>query len=150
VILVRNQTVHQLPADWAVASRFRPRPSPSPLASEWRRHAPPTPTGRALLYGTRMHVELPGLHSRLDAVERRGRNSEQRAGQGKVLESVFVSPNKPMQRAGIHKVLGRGRSMFAHSQVCRARVLSRLRAVADGCRSVTSASCCLVGVISPL
>jgi hypothetical protein len=39
-----------------------------------------------------------------------------------------------MQRAGTDKVLGRGRSMFSHSQVCRARVLNCLRAVADGCR----------------
>jgi hypothetical protein len=48
-----------------------------------------------------------------------------------------VSPNKPMQRAGTHKVLGRGRPMFSHSQVCLARVLNCRRAVADGCRSAT-------------
>jgi hypothetical protein len=45
-----------------------------------------------------------------------------------------VTPNKPMQRAGTHKVLGRGRSMFSQSQVCLARVLIGQRAVADGCR----------------
>jgi hypothetical protein len=48
-----------------------------------------------------------------------------------------VSPNNPMQRAGTHKVLGRGRSMFAYMQVHLARVLIRQRAVADGGRYAT-------------
>jgi hypothetical protein len=39
-----------------------------------------------------------------------------------------------MQRAGTHKVPGRGRLGVVHSQVCRARVLNGFRAVADGCR----------------
>jgi hypothetical protein len=39
-----------------------------------------------------------------------------------------------MQRAGTHKLHGRGRSMFLHPQVCLARVLNRQRAVADGRR----------------
>jgi hypothetical protein len=50
------------------------------------------------------------------------------------LEVLEVSPNKPMQRAGTHKLHGRGRSMSEQSQVCRARVLNFLRAVADGGR----------------
>jgi hypothetical protein len=50
------------------------------------------------------------------------------------LHGQVVSPNKPMQRAGTDKVLGRGRLNVVHEQVCRARVLSCLRAVADGCR----------------
>jgi hypothetical protein len=45
-----------------------------------------------------------------------------------------VTPNNPMQRAGTHKVLGRGRSMFSQSQVRLARVLNCRRAVADGYR----------------
>jgi hypothetical protein len=36
--------------------------------------------------------------------------------------------------------------LFAHSQVCLARVLNRRRAVADGCRSVTSPSSYFMGV----
>jgi hypothetical protein len=39
-----------------------------------------------------------------------------------------------MQRAGTHKLLGRGRGSVVHEQVMRARVLNRLRAVADGGR----------------
>jgi hypothetical protein len=39
-----------------------------------------------------------------------------------------------MQRAGTHKVLGRGRLSVVQVQVCLARVLNRQRAVADGCR----------------
>jgi hypothetical protein len=50
------------------------------------------------------------------------------------LHGQVVTPNKSMQRAGTHKVLGRGRSPYLHSQVRRARVLSFRRAVADGCR----------------
>jgi hypothetical protein len=42
--------------------------------------------------------------------------------------------NKPMQRAGTHKVHGRGRLIAVHEQVRLARVLNRQRAVADGCR----------------
>jgi hypothetical protein len=45
-----------------------------------------------------------------------------------------VSPNNPMQRAGIDNLLGRGRLSVVHRQVCRARVLNRRRAVADGGR----------------
>jgi hypothetical protein len=48
--------------------------------------------------------------------------------------SRVVSPNKPMQRAGTDKLLGRGRLSAAHEQVCSARVLNCLRAVADGGR----------------
>jgi hypothetical protein len=39
-----------------------------------------------------------------------------------------------MQRAGTHKVRGRGRVNVVHEQVCLARVLIGRRAVADGCR----------------
>jgi hypothetical protein len=42
-----------------------------------------------------------------------------------------MSPNKHTQRAGMHKVLGRGRSGVLLSQVVRARVLIRRRAGAD-------------------
>jgi hypothetical protein len=45
-----------------------------------------------------------------------------------------VPPNKHMQRAGTHKVLGRGRPDRLLSQVLLARVLIRRRAVADGNR----------------
>jgi hypothetical protein len=48
---------------------------------------------------------------------------------------VVASPNKPMQRAGTDKVLGRGRVNVVLEQVLRARVLRRRRAVADGRRS---------------
>jgi hypothetical protein len=47
------------------------------------------------------------------------------------------SPNKPMQRAGTDKLHGRGRLSVVHEQVTSARVLNRLRAVADGGRSAT-------------
>jgi hypothetical protein len=33
------------------------------------------------------------------------------------------SPNKPLQRSGVDKVLGRGRVGVVHKQVMRARVL---------------------------
>jgi hypothetical protein len=36
-----------------------------------------------------------------------------------------MTPNKPLQRSGIDKVLGRGRGRAAIKQVPRARVLSR-------------------------
>ena len=49
-----------------------------------------------------------------------------------------ASENKPMRRAGTHKVPGRGRSMFLQAQVYRARVLYCLRAVADGGRYAAS------------
>jgi hypothetical protein len=42
-----------------------------------------------------------------------------------------------MQRAGTHKLLGRGRLSVVLEQVLRARVLKRTRAVADGGRSAT-------------
>ena len=42
-----------------------------------------------------------------------------------------MSPNKRMQRAGTHKVLGRGRSSLLQSQVPLARVLMGRRAGAD-------------------
>ena len=45
--------------------------------------------------------------------------------------SCRLSPNKHMQRAGRHKVLGRGRSVVVPSQVLRARVLMPRRAGAD-------------------
>jgi hypothetical protein len=51
-----------------------------------------------------------------------------------ISKSLSRSPNKPMQRAGTHKVRSRGRSMFVHSKVRLARVLNGQRAVADGCR----------------
>jgi hypothetical protein len=41
------------------------------------------------------------------------------------------SPNKHMQRAGMHKVLGRGRSGVLLEQVCDARLLLGQRAGAD-------------------
>jgi hypothetical protein len=43
----------------------------------------------------------------------------------------MVPPNKHMQRAGMHKVLGRGRFGLPLYQVLRARVLPRWRAGAD-------------------
>ena len=43
----------------------------------------------------------------------------------------LVTPNKHMQRAVTHKVLGRGRSGFVLELVNRARVLMRRRAGAD-------------------
>jgi hypothetical protein len=42
-----------------------------------------------------------------------------------------VSPNKPLQRAGSDKVLGRGRGEVVPEQVRRARVLKHTRAVAE-------------------
>jgi len=42
-----------------------------------------------------------------------------------------LSPNKHMQRAGTHKVLGRGRSVVLQSKVYLARVLTGRRAGAD-------------------
>jgi hypothetical protein len=50
---------------------------------------------------------------------------------------IKTSPNKPMQRAGTDKVPGRGRLSVVHEQVHHARVLNRLRAVADGGRWAT-------------
>jgi hypothetical protein len=44
------------------------------------------------------------------------------------------SPNKPLQRSGVDKVLGRGRGRLASKQVWRARVLKRLWPAAErGC-----------------
>jgi hypothetical protein len=42
-----------------------------------------------------------------------------------------VSPNKHMQRAGTHKVLGRGRSSMVPMRAPRARVLTGQPAGAD-------------------
>jgi hypothetical protein len=42
-----------------------------------------------------------------------------------------MTPNKHMQRAGMHKVLGRGRSSLVPSSAPRARVLTGRRAGAD-------------------
>ena len=42
-----------------------------------------------------------------------------------------MSPNKHMQRAGRHKVLGRGRIGVVPYSALRARVLNRRRAGAD-------------------
>jgi hypothetical protein len=43
----------------------------------------------------------------------------------------FAPPNKHMQRAGTHKVLGRERSNSVRGQIPLARVLNRRRAGAD-------------------
>ena len=48
-----------------------------------------------------------------------------------VASSRRLSPNKHMQRAGTHKVLGRGRSGILLSQVPLACVLMRRSAGAD-------------------
>jgi hypothetical protein len=45
-----------------------------------------------------------------------------------------VTPNKPMQRAGTHKLLGRGRDGLVIARIYIARVLNRRCAVADGWR----------------
>jgi hypothetical protein len=42
-----------------------------------------------------------------------------------------LPPNKPLQRSGTHKVLGRGRVCASPEQVNHARVLKRTRAVAE-------------------
>jgi hypothetical protein len=42
-----------------------------------------------------------------------------------------MTPNKHMQRAGMHKVLGRGRLRIVPCSALRARVLMRRRAGAD-------------------
>jgi hypothetical protein len=55
---------------------------------------------------------------------------------------MSAPPNNPMQRSGTDKLLGRGRLGVVHEQVCRARVLNCLRAVADGCRSATGETKC--------
>jgi hypothetical protein len=44
---------------------------------------------------------------------------------------AIMTPNKHMQRAGTHKVLGRGRVSFVPCSAPRARVLIRQRAGAD-------------------
>jgi hypothetical protein len=46
-------------------------------------------------------------------------------------DSKPLSPNKHMQRAGTHKVLGRGRESLASCLAPLARVLTRWRAGAD-------------------
>ena len=43
----------------------------------------------------------------------------------------MMSSNKPLQRAGHDKVLGRGRVCVSPEQVNHARVLKRTRAVAE-------------------
>ena len=48
-----------------------------------------------------------------------------------VASSWPMPPNKPLQRAGSDKVLGRGRSCVVLDQALRARVLKRTRAVAE-------------------
>ena len=48
-----------------------------------------------------------------------------------------LSPNKRMLRAGMHKVLGRGRGRPVLEQVMRARVLLTQRTGADVGRSAT-------------
>jgi hypothetical protein len=40
-------------------------------------------------------------------------------------QEVVMSPNKPLQRSGLDKVLGRGRGDAVVEQVLRARVLMR-------------------------
>ena len=54
-----------------------------------------------------------------------------------------MSPNKHMQRAGMHKVLGRGRAGLMHLSAPRARVLMRRRAGADVGRWATLRVCSL-------
>jgi hypothetical protein len=56
---------------------------------------------------------------------------------------MVPSPNKHMQRAGTHKVLGRGRSCLLVSHVLLARVQIRRRAGADVNRWATQASASL-------
>jgi hypothetical protein len=49
-----------------------------------------------------------------------------------VLQHVISAPpNKPLQRSGHDKVLGRGRVCASREQVNHARVLKRTRAVAE-------------------
>jgi hypothetical protein len=45
-----------------------------------------------------------------------------------------VSPNKPLQRSGVDKVLGRGRGVAVLDQVVRARVLMPLWPAAERSR----------------
>jgi hypothetical protein len=54
-----------------------------------------------------------------------------------------MTPNNRMQRCVRDKVLGRGRSIVLHLQVCLARVLMAQRARADAGRSATRALCSL-------
>ena len=42
-----------------------------------------------------------------------------------------LTPNKPLQRSGVDKVLGRGRGRLATKQVQRARVLKGQRPAAE-------------------
>jgi hypothetical protein len=44
---------------------------------------------------------------------------------------TFGSPNKSLQRSGIHKVLGRGRPSAERTRALRARVLRGRRAAAE-------------------
>jgi hypothetical protein len=48
-------------------------------------------------------------------------------------EVLAAPPNQALQRAGTHKVLGRGRPSLPRGVLPRARVLMRWRAVADLC-----------------
>jgi hypothetical protein len=52
------------------------------------------------------------------------------------------SPNKPLQRSGFDKVLGRGRGVAVLYQVGRARVLGRQWPVAERSRSATEETQC--------
>jgi hypothetical protein len=65
-------------------------------------------------------------------------------------ESRKLSPDKHMQRAGTHKVLGRGRSGLVLSQILLARVLMRRQAGADVNRSAASRALAVSsGAMSP-
>ena len=46
-------------------------------------------------------------------------------------QRIARAPNKPLQRSGNDKVLGRGRSDVVLDHALRARVLNRRRAVAE-------------------
>jgi hypothetical protein len=48
-----------------------------------------------------------------------------------------LSPNKSLQRAGTHKVLGRGRPSAERTRALRARVLRGRRAAAELSRQAT-------------
>ena len=60
-----------------------------------------------------------------------------------VASSRRLSPNKHMQRAGRHKVLGRGRVSLVPCSALRARVLTGQRAGADVNRWATHTSASL-------
>jgi hypothetical protein len=65
--------------------------------------------------------------------------------------SRLLSPNKPLQRSGVDKVLGRGRVGGVLEQVLRARVLGPQWPAAERSRyTVLELSCNLAGTDSPL